>query len=230
LKICLVKAGKFFIGIEDSIIDLTLSVENLKKEDISKACSIFFLESFFTQQDLDLSCSEIILLKKNGKDPNHLAIMVNKTLGRINFSGRFEPYPSLYPELATKCCPKIFIYKDRIILLLDPRQLNNIQKRLRTDHGLITLNELLSAKAEPEMNNETICAIVSYTFDKYINFDSHEKKTVSVGELPHELIKQKGLSREAIQEIIDKTILQCDRTKRQTMRNMIQAKLNEIDS
>lgn len=265
-KVCLVKAGKFLLGLEVSHVISTLDVDDLKAEEIDETGFIFlFLKSFLAQKHLDISGSNVIILK-NKSNKKHLALLVDRTLGEIELPDQFEPHPMLYPELAAQCCPKIFIHKNQIVLLLDPKQLNITHKKLRaqTNYGLIALNDLLPVKEEveqediyqtdngdtsyaknqptqpepeTEIDDKTISSIVSWTFDKYnefycnekvIKFYSNEKIIISVNEIPLGLLQQQGLSNESLQLLIDKTILQCEKTRYKTIKNMIKDQLNEI--
>lgn len=261
MRVCLIKAGKFLLGLDTSHIISFLSVDNLNAEKIKETDSTFLLlESFLAQKHLDVSGSEVIILK-NKFNKKHLALLIDKILGEIKLPDRFEPLPRLYPELAAKCCPKIFMHEDQIVLLLDPKQLSIIHKALKTDHGLIALNDLTpvdqeveqedtqpdnsntstaknetaqpksetNPKPETEIDDKTISKIVSWTFDQYIQFDSNEKIIISVEQLPPGLIQQQGLSNESLQQLIDQTILKCEKTRYQTMKNEIKNKLKEIN-
>ncbi|MCK5542352.1 MAG: hypothetical protein KAI40_06635 [Desulfobacterales bacterium] len=254
-KICLVKAGKFLLGLDTSHIISTLNLNDLKAGEISETDSFFLLlESFLSQKHLDISGSKVIVLK-NKTNSKHLTLLVDKTLEEIDLPQRLEPYPMLYPELAKKCCPKVFIYNDQVVLLLDPKQLSITHKKLKTEHGLITLNDLMSiaekveqedilqsdssdtsdtksetpkSKPETKIDDQAINTLVSWTFDKFNKFDSNEEIIISVDELPPGLIQQEGLSKESLQQLIDKIILQCEKTKYRTMKNTIKEKLNGI--
>lgn len=267
-KICLVKAGKFILGLDTSHIISTLSLDKLRIEKTNKIDPYFlFLKSFLLQKPHDISGSKIIVLN-NKINSKHLALLVDKTLEEIDLPDRFEPYPLLFPEFAEKCCPKIFIYENQIVLLLDPIQLIKTHNTLQTDHGLITLDDLLTidvkvdveledvslpkanklnskeirdaeqdpaqlqAETEPEtapeINDKTIKTIVAWTFDKFNKFDSNEKLIISVDELPQGLIQQQGLSNDSLQKLIDKIILQCKKTRYNTLKNTIKKKLKDI--
>ncbi|MCK5313370.1 MAG: hypothetical protein KAJ62_14745, partial [Desulfobacteraceae bacterium] len=239
-KICLVKAGKFLLGLETSKIISTFNIDNLKDCEINNTNYIFlFLEAFLAQKHLNISGSKIIVLKSKNKS-KPLALLIDKTLGEIELPDQFEPYPLLYPELAKKYCPKIYIHGDQVVLLLDTKQLSMIHGTLQTDHGLITLDDLMpveteltptaESKSAAKIDDSTIHTIVSWTFDRYnefysdtkaIKFYSNEKAIISVDELPSGLVQQQGLSTELIQLLIDKTILQCEKTRHKTMKMMI---------
>lgn len=263
-KVCLVKAGKFLLGLNTSNIISTLSVDELKSNETNWNDSTFlFLESFLVQKDIDRSCSKIIVLK-NKNNKKHLALLIDKILEEIKLPENFATYPLLYPELATKCCPDIFTHEDQIVLMLDPKQLNIIHKKLQTDHGSITLNTLIPVEkkieredrhqtdnenisaveketAQPKskitIDDKTISSIASWIFDRYNNFYSdekviklysNEKIIISVDQLPPTLIQQQGLSDETLQQLIDKTIEQCEEARYKTMKDMIIDKLNDI--
>jgi hypothetical protein len=276
-KICLLKAGEFILGLDTSNIISTLSIDKFKNEKTNEIDSFFlFLQSFLLQKPLDISGSELIVLK-NKTNSKHITLLVDMMLNEIDSPSRFEPYPLLFPESAEKCCPKIFIHEDQIVLLLDPKQLSKTHKTLQTDHGLITLDDLLSIEGkiqvelkdvslpqpeklkspgtsdtkqettelepeikpvpesvpesapEPEIDDKTIKTIIAWTFDEFNKFDSSEKFTISVDDLPHELIQQKSLSNESLQNFIDKIILQCEKTRYNTLKNSIKKKLKDIN-
>jgi hypothetical protein len=259
-SICLVKAGSFFLGIDTSHIVSHLSVDDLKNEKIKKNTSstLLFLESFLVQKDLEISCSKIIILKnKSAGEP--LMLLIDEILGEFKLPELFAPLPLLYPELAIKCCPQIFIHGDKIVLFLDPKQLNIIHKKsqAQTNHGVITLNNLLPTEEEietedisqpensdtsaikdkstqPETDTEideaTITTIVSWTFDRFNKFDLNEKIIISTDELPPGIIQQNGLSNALLQQLIDKTIEKCKKTRYQTLKTMIEKQWNEINS
>ena len=272
-EISLIQAGKFLIGIDTSLIISTLRVGDIKAGEINKNSPIFFLESFLLQKDLNISGSSVLVLK-NKQKPKRLALIADKTLGEITVPDQLEPHPLLFPELAAKCCPKIFIHGDNVVLILDPEQLNTIHQKLKTDYGLISLDALMSIgrnteadeqeylplldssdtidvkkeisqprtetkieteikteiELEPEakIDEETISTVVAWVFDIFNKFKDNKKVIISVDELPHELIQQEGLSDESLQKLIDKIILQCEKTRLNSMRNMIKEKLNAI--
>ncbi|MCP3898764.1 MAG: hypothetical protein GY707_03410 [Desulfobacteraceae bacterium] len=80
-----------------------------------------------------------------------------------------------------------------------------------------------------EINDKSISAIVAFIFEKFNQTDANEKLVISVDELPPGLIEQQGLNNELLQELIDKTILQCEKTRYQSMKNMIKNKLNNMN-
>ena len=270
-KVCLIKAGKFFIGIDTAQIISTMSLDDLDAGKIKEKDSvILFLESFLAQKYIERSGSEIIVLKKNKNKGKYSALLIDMTLGEIEFPDRFEPSPLLYPELAAKCCPKIFIHENRVVLMLDPKQLSLIYETLQIVHGLITLDDLMPVKEKikqkslpqpdntdtSDANNETaqgkskavsnseteveekiISEIVSWIIDKYnkfysnekvIKFYSNETMSMSVYGLPSRLVRQQGLSNKSLQQLIDQTIDQCEKTRYKTMKNMIKDQLNDI--
>lgn len=249
-KVCLIKAGHFTLGINTSHIASFLNINNLKRDEFSKTgAKLLYLKSFLTQKHHDISGSEILILKKINKQA--LALLIDNTVKKITFPTKFEPYPLLHPELAEKCCPKIFIHENQIVLLIYPKQLIKTIETLRTDHGLITLKDLMpllpekhttpaptmpdnpdigeenrqSNEPEPEIDDKTISTLVAWTFNK---FNSNEKMTISAEDLPKGLIQQQGLGNELLQQLIDQTVLQCEKTRYETMKNTIKKKLNDM--
>ncbi len=257
-KICLIKAGKFLLGLNNSNIISTLPVNKLQNDEIDIPDLLFIhLESFLSQKQLDLSGSEIIVLKQK-KNKKHLALLIDKSRGEIMLPDRFEPCPLLYPELAKKCCHKIFLHEDQVILLLEPTQISKLHKTLKTDHGFVTLDDFMPvqeeisqdheqlskpdssdigdldakiAKAEPEtkIDDKTVKKIVFWTFNEFNKFDSSEKITILADNLPPEIIEQQTSANNALQEIIDQTIEKCKEIRYQRMKNMIKEKLNKIN-
>ncbi|GEM_PF-5436328 len=155
-KVCLIKAGNFLLGIDAShIIDIIkLKDLDLKKENKKKP--VFFLKSFFTQQGMEIEGAEIVTLKNRFRK-EHLTVLIDEKVNEIKPPDIFEPTPLLYPELASLCCPNIFIHGDQIVLLLEPKQLGILFKKLRSKYGLITFKDLqniLPVDIEPAEDKE----------------------------------------------------------------------------
>ncbi len=80
-----------------------------------------------------------------------------------------------------------------------------------------------------EINDKSISAIVAFIFEEFNQTDANEKLVISADQLPPGLIEQQGLDNDSLQELINKIILQCEKTRYQSMKNMIKNKLNNMD-
>lgn len=116
-KICLIKAGKFFLGVDSACIRSTLHVSDLTRPEEDKESPVH-LESFLAQQNFSAVGEKIVFLESNSQKEIP-GLLVDSVLDPIIVPESLETLPSLYPSLAERCCPKIFIYNDHPALLLD---------------------------------------------------------------------------------------------------------------
>ena len=75
-SICLFKADKFLLGLDNSRIESILSTDKLKAEkSINENFVFLHLESFFKQKKLELSGAEIIVIKHSSENTALLYMM-----------------------------------------------------------------------------------------------------------------------------------------------------------
>ncbi len=135
-KICLIQAGRFLIGIDAALIRSTRSIDSYAADEDTP---LLHLESFFGQQPLAAQVGIVLELDNESKLP---ALLIDRVIGEIDATVRFEPLPLLYPQLAAACCPRIFVDEQQVYLLLELEKIEPVHEQLQTDYGFVFLSEL----------------------------------------------------------------------------------------
>ena len=140
-RICLLEAGKFLLGIDAAAIIREETIKTFIAEEKGAENALIYLASFLSQQPpvlLDERNCGIVVASGEKK----LLLVVDRILEEIHAPDDFESFPLLYPELAKSCCPKIFVYKNQVVLLFDTCELDLIYEQLGTSYGRISVDEL----------------------------------------------------------------------------------------
>ena len=134
-QICLVEAGNFFVGIHSDCIDSVIQREQYSQHQKK----LLHLESFFCQGKSDDYPQVGVILHMATKSglPD---LLVDRLVVEIDFPGRFETLPKLYPALSGQCCPQIFIYDNQPVLLLDIDGFISCLEQLGHDGVLVELD------------------------------------------------------------------------------------------
>jgi hypothetical protein len=144
-KICLLAAGNFTLGIDAAVIISTWDAESLLAAERGANLSLLHLESFLAQRSLSALSPDAVFLEVDcGTGP--LILLVDRVIGEIEAPQRFEPLPLLYPELAAKCCPQLFINKAQLVLRLDVQALCLMREKKQTGYDFVSLDELVHAR------------------------------------------------------------------------------------
>jgi hypothetical protein len=113
-QICLVEAGSYFVGVHSDCIDAVIQGDDFSQDQKP----LLHLESFFKQKRSDEYRQPGVVLQTT-KRSGLPDILVDRLVVEIDYPLGFESLPKLYPELAAQCCPQIFIYDSRPVMLLD---------------------------------------------------------------------------------------------------------------
>jgi hypothetical protein len=153
-KICLVAAGNFILAIDAAVIISTWNAESLLAAELGANLSLLHLESFLAQRSLAVLNPEAVVLEVEC-GTGLLILLVDRVIGEIEAPHRFEPLPLLYPELAAKCCPQLFIHKAQLVLRLDLLALCLMREKQQTGYGFVSLDELVHARNSGLEDSET---------------------------------------------------------------------------
>ncbi|HIP82328.1 MAG TPA: hypothetical protein EYH19_01930 [Desulfocapsa sulfexigens] len=144
-RICLLEAGKFLLGIDAAVIIREETVKTFIAEEKGSENVLIYLASFLGQQPpvlLDEKKCGIVV----ASGEKQLLLVIDRILEEIHAPDDFESFPLLYPELAKSCCPKIFVYKNQVVLLFDTCELDLIYEQLGTSYGRISVDEFQATK------------------------------------------------------------------------------------
>jgi hypothetical protein len=151
-RISLLRAGEFLLGIDTSAIVKEEKIETFVAAKNGEGNVLIHLASFLSQESpahLDKITGGMVIAS-GGKQ---VLLVFDEKLEEISAPVRFEPLPLLYPELAKACCPKIFVHKNEIVLLLDPEKLESVYEQLGASFGRILISEFLAAKESGRMSS-----------------------------------------------------------------------------
>lgn len=131
-RISVLEAGHFVVGIDTGIIKRTASIEDYTEN----KNSLLHLESFFKKETCDSyrPNSTVLTMEREAGLPD---LLVDRIVAEVDYPARLEPLPHLYPELAGRCCPEIFIYDNQPVILLDASGLCLVRDQLSTDIGSV---------------------------------------------------------------------------------------------
>ena len=247
-KICLLEAGNYLLGLDDTLIMRRLSVDECAGENFEDSTPLIFPASFFGGCDLPPSWSELLVIQvKNSADP--LFLLFDRNLGEINAPERCASLPMLYPELAGYCCPQIITHNNQPVLLCDPDGMTTVLAKQRNNYGVVshkTFCEKVQMEAMSEdthvsnsntevhtvlrtasvLDDETFQAIVFWTMGEYLERGSDADCAIRSDELPPEYLNvlhfQEGVNDGLLQNLIDKTITKCGKFHERDLRRMRQ--------
>jgi len=151
-KICLLEAGKFLLGIDAAAIVREETIKTFIAEEKGPENILIHLASLLSQQ------SPVLLDENNcgivvESGDKQLLLVIDGILEEITSPDGFESLPLLYPELAKSCCPKIFVYKNQVVLLLDACELDSVCEQLGTSCGRIPVDEFQATKESGGMSS-----------------------------------------------------------------------------
>ncbi len=231
-KICLVEGGNFLLGIKvDNIVARKTPSElsHREQEHFDHDINKFHLESFLTGKPLTAieSNSVILQLKTNNES---FFLIVDKIIGEVKAPDKIEPLPPLYPSLTKQLCPRLMLYENSVVMILDPTQVIPIHEKLNADTDLVSRkhipldvepvqeNHVPDSVTEAEqdedtstllIDEETFGQIVNWTIAQFKNHKSGDEVIIGSNDLPSDLVRQEGLNHTVFQYLIDQAILHC---------------------
>ncbi len=149
-KICLVKAGNYFLAIDTAVIRSTVHVADADPDIVA----VIHMASFFSQQELPVTGKELLVFDDvNGKELP--AFLVDSIVKTIAVPERFESMPLLFPSLAKRCCPHIFLYENLPVMLMDHQGFCDVFFELKASKQSIPIDELPSLLIEQKEQFES---------------------------------------------------------------------------
>ncbi len=146
----MVKAGNYFLAIDTSVIRSTVHVAVADPDIIS----VIHLASFFSQQELPVSGNELLVFENiSGKELP--AFLVDSIVKTIAVPERLESPPLLFPSLAKRCCPHVFLYENIPVMLMDHSGFSDVFFELKANEQSIAIDDLPSLLIEQKEQLES---------------------------------------------------------------------------
>lgn len=234
-KFCLIKAGKYLLGIEASSILKQQDIKSLIEDKQSDGLSLILLAPLFDMHNTAIFPepeSHVVEVKSSAGSQ---LLVVDSLSDAIITSARFESLPLLYPELLRLCCPQILICDDQPVLLLDSDGLQTILTTQENDFTVLSLaalrehynkkNDIQDAQSAEEFDEASFNTVVSWTIAEFLKCGSDENCVISLDELLLESVsceQLQGVSDDLVQEIIDKTLQKCGKFQNAAMQRLRQ--------
>ncbi|MCI5208387.1 MAG: hypothetical protein D3910_06245 [Candidatus Electrothrix sp. ATG2] len=134
-KVCLVKGGNFFLGIEARYI-LSRQKGTLPQETVSKERVILHLGSLLSQKHCERPEPGSTFLHLH-KGKNSFFLLVDQVIDEIELSEQTTRLPPSSPKLTDQLCPQVAVWMNRVVLLLDPAQVIPVAQKLGQGIGIV---------------------------------------------------------------------------------------------
>lgn len=155
-KICVIEAGEFLLGIDTASIVSKRDVGSVLSDKQGNNAPLFHLASFLSMQSLPVPNINGVVIEVQNTAGVFTTLLVDRVIGEIVTPSHFEQLPLLYPELAIKCCPQVFIHDEQVVLLLNVAELISLGEKMQTAHGIFSLDDFHNMIVEAESETETI--------------------------------------------------------------------------
>lgn len=153
-KICVIEVGEFLLGIDTSSIVSIRDMDTFISDKQEDNPSLFHLASFLSKQSLPIPEGDKVVIEVKNDKEIFTILVANRVIGKIETPSHFEPLPLLYPDLASKCCPHVFLHDEQVVLLLDVVEFIATAENMENAHGILSLNDFVAGITETEQESK----------------------------------------------------------------------------
>jgi hypothetical protein len=232
-KICLVEAGNYLLGIDAAAIIGKTDLESLVKGERMDDMVLLFLEPFFLQDKMNPSRLEFRVLELHDAAGSFF-VALDTIRGEVPVGTHFETLPLLYPADARRCCPRIMMYGEEPVMLMDSGGLQEMVQQSHGECGVSSLGILRGARQarllnqvstdlakgtdspekeqDPGLDDVQFKKIVAWAMGQYLDGCENDGGSWNNTELPpmfDDVLYMQGKGRELSQELARQVVQKC---------------------